>query len=94
MSTIYLLESKLKVFDVLLESTGFLFQFLLVLEELVAGIFLLLQTLLGVLFIEPNVKMIVINNCKAWRKLDENKQNEGSGNMTKQTVPDRMHTQD
>ena len=46
----YLLESQFEVFNVLLQAGSFLFQLLLVLEELVAGIFLLLQTLLGVLF--------------------------------------------
>lgn len=46
----YLLESQFEVFNVLLQAGSFLFELLLVLEELVAGIFLLLQTLLGVLF--------------------------------------------
>lgn len=44
------MESQFEVFNVLLQAGSFLFELLLVLEELVAGIFLLLQTLLGVLF--------------------------------------------
>jgi hypothetical protein len=45
----YFLKGQFHVFNVLLESRSLLLEFLLVLEELVAGIFLLLESLLGVL---------------------------------------------
>lgn len=57
--SLYLLEGQFEVFDVLLESRSFLFQLLLVLEELVAGIFFLLQTLLGVLFLLCNIQLFL-----------------------------------
>ena len=43
------LQTEFQVLNVLLEAADLLLQFLLVLEQLVAGIFLLRQTLLGVL---------------------------------------------
>ena len=46
------LETEFQVLNVLLEAGDLLFQFLLVLEQLVAGIFLLGQAVLGVLLTE------------------------------------------